>query len=86
MMIKSKFRSAKFDHDDVSKKMMKAFDINKDKEIHLDEFTNGMTKRLFGDDTVLDQYIKVSIVNCIENLFLAKLHFKEYNYVTLLGQ
>ena len=85
-MIKSKFGNAEFDHDDVAKKMMKAFDIDKDKEIHLDEFTVGMTKRLSSDDGVFDQYLEVSTVNCMANLFLANLHIKEHNYVTLLGQ
>ncbi|KDP21053.1 hypothetical protein JCGZ_21524 [Jatropha curcas] len=48
-MIMKKFRSVKLDHDDLVEKMMKAFDVNNDKELHEDEFTNGLKKRLSSD-------------------------------------
>ncbi|XP_015576901.2 sodium/calcium exchanger NCL2 [Ricinus communis] len=57
-MIKSKFGSAKLDHDDVVKKMMKVFDVDKDKEIHVEEFTDGMKKRLSGDFQLIDECIE----------------------------
>ncbi|XP_050224917.1 sodium/calcium exchanger NCL2-like [Mercurialis annua] len=57
-LIKSKFGSAKFDHENIVKKMMKVLDIDKDKELHIDEFTDGMKKRLSGDSHLIDDCIE----------------------------
>ncbi|KAF2305195.1 hypothetical protein GH714_002969 [Hevea brasiliensis] len=45
-MIESKFRSVKLDHDDLEKKMMKVFDMDKDNVLHEEEFLVGFKKRL----------------------------------------